>query len=286
MGWKPNPMKTVLECLDRGSSYLQDKGVEHARRNMEWLLADLLQCERIDLYASFDRPLSEQELVPLRELLQRRGQGEPLQHLLGTIEFAGREFICDKRALVPRPETEEMVEAALKLELNYPVQVLDVGTGSGVIGISAGLSLGQRCTETVLSDISPDALELAKENADKHGLQVTCHESDLLEKIEGTYDLILANLPYVAEVDRESLSPEVSHDPETALFAGPDGLDILRRFVPEAQKHLNSRAWLVLELGSMQGPEVTSMARNSGFDSIRLEEDLSGNPRFVFAQAP
>ena len=111
-------MKTVLECLERGASYLRERGVEGARRNMEWLLAQQLSCTRIELYASFDRPMTEQELAPLRGLLKRRGEGEPLQHILGTVEFAGREFLCDKRALIPRPETEEMVELTLQLDLN------------------------------------------------------------------------------------------------------------------------------------------------------------------------
>ena len=162
-------MKTVLECLERGSSYLREKGVENSRRNMEWLLAHQLECGRIDLYASFDRPMSEHELVPLRQLLKRRGNGEPLQHLLGTVEFSGREFLCDKRALIPRPETEEMVEAVLMLELNDRVHLIDVGTGSGALGISVSLSLGERCAGTLLTDISADALDLANENAEKHG---------------------------------------------------------------------------------------------------------------------
>ena len=112
---------------------------------MEWLLAHQLECGRIDLYASFDRPMSEHELVPLRQLLKRRGNGEPLQHLLGTVEFSGREFLCDKRALIPRPETEEMVEAVLMLELKDRVHLIDVGTGSGALGISVSLSRRTLC---------------------------------------------------------------------------------------------------------------------------------------------
>ena len=253
---------------------------------MEWLLAHQLECGRIDLYASFDRPMSEHELVPLRQLLKRRGNGEPLQHLLGTVEFSGREFLCDKRALIPRPETEEMVEAVLMLELNDRVHLIDVGTGSGALGISVSLSLGERCAGTLLTDISADALDLANENAEKHGLEATCLESDLFEQVKGSYDLILANLPYLPETDRNTLSREVAHDPETALFAGSKGLDILRRFTPQVANYMTPKACLALEIGPLQGPEVTSMLLSAGLASVRVEHDLSGNPRFVFAQAP
>ena len=279
-------MKTVLECLEGGASYLRERGIESPRRNMEWLLAQQLSCSRIELYASFDRPMNEQELAPLRGLLKRRGEGEPLQHILGTVEFAGREFLCDKRALIPRPETEEMVESALKLELKDHLQILDVGTGSGVIGITIALSLGERCASTVLTDISPDALALARENADRHALPVSCIESDLLEGVAGKYHLILANLPYVSQAEKDALAREVAHDPATALFGGNDGLDILRRFIPAVKDHLSPSGWLVLEIGSTQGPEVVALAQSAGLNAVRLEDDLSGKPRFVFAQAP
>ena len=143
-------MKTVLECLTSGTSYLEGKGVESPRRNMECLVAHQLRCTRIELYARFDRPMSEKELLPLRELLKRRGKGEPLQHLLGIIEFFGRDFTCDSRALVPRPETEELVEAVLKLDFSRPAQILDMGTGSGVIGITLALALADRARASYL----------------------------------------------------------------------------------------------------------------------------------------
>ena len=279
-------MKTVLECLEGGASYLRERGVESPRRNMEWLLAQQLSCSRIELYASFDRPMTEQELAPLRGLLKRRGKGEPLQHILGIVEFAGREFLCDKRALIPRPETEELVESALKLELKDQLRILDVGTGSGVIGITIGLSLGERCASTVLTDLSPDALALARENADRHALPVSCIEADLLDGVVGKYQLILANLPYIPQGEKEALSREVAHDPATALFGGHDGLDLIRRFVPAIRNHLSPCGWLALEIGSSQGSEVLALAQSAGLNAVRLEDDLSGKPRFVFAQAP
>ena len=249
---------------------------------MECLLAHHLGCTRIELYAHFDRPLSEGELLPLRELLKRRGQGEPLQHLLGIIEFFGREFTCDSRALIPRPETEELVEAILKLDLPHPTQLLDMGTGSGVIGIS--LALADQAQGIVLADISSEALSLARENAQRHGLNAVFVESDLLSNVEGRYDLITANLPYVSEKESDALSREVSHDPDIALFGGSDGLAIFRRFLPGVSAYLEPGGWLALEIGANQGSEVTALAERSGLDSVHLANDLSGNPRFVFAQ--
>ena len=277
-------MKTVLDCLASGTSYLEGKGIESPRRNMECLVAHQLGCTRIELYAHFDRPLSEGELLPLRELLKRRGQGEPLQHLLGIIEFFGREFTSDSRALIPRPETEELVEAILKLDLPRPAQLLDMGTGSGVIGITLALALADQAQSIVLADISSEALSLARENAQRHGLNPVFVESDLLTKVDGRYHLITANLPYVSERERAALSREVSHDPDIALFGGNDGLETFRRFLPGVSAYLEPGGWLALEIGANQGSEVTALAERSGLDSVHLANDLSGNPRFVFAQ--
>ncbi|MCH2062423.1 MAG: peptide chain release factor N(5)-glutamine methyltransferase [Roseibacillus sp.] len=279
-------MKTVLDCIESGTSYLQNRGIDGARRNMEWLVSHQIGCSRIELYTQFDRPMTENELIPLRELLKSRGMGEPLQHLLGTVEFCGREFASDKRALIPRPETEELVEEALKLEFPRPARVLDMGTGSGVIGITIALSLADHCREAVLVDISSEALGLAHENSEIHSLTPVFLESDYFAEVRGTFDLIVANLPYIADCDREDLSREVSHDPERALFAGADGLDAFRQVLPEAGAYLSPGGWLALEIGAGQGEQVTSLAEKSGLQSPRLAQDLSGNPRFVFAQGP
>jgi len=252
---------------------------------MEWLVARQMDCSRIELYTQFDRPMTEAELGPLRELLRRRGQGEPLQHLLGTVEFCGREFLCDQRALVPRPETEELIEEVLKLEIHRPARVLDMGTGSGVIGITLALSLAEDCRETVLADISTDALGLARENAERHDLLPILLQSDFFTEVEGTFDLIVANLPYVANGEKKLLSREVSHDPEEALFAGSEGLDAFQRFLPAAPAYLAPGGWIALEIGATQGQQVSSLAATCGFQSVCLGNDLSGNPRFVFAQA-
>lgn len=279
-------MKTVLDCIDSGARYLEKRGIEDARRNMQWLVAKELGCSRVELYTQFDRPLREVELTPLRTYLKRRGEGEPLQHLLGTVEFHGHKFHCDPRALIPRPETEELVSAILERSFPRPSRLLDVGTGSGVLGLSIAKALGEDCEEAVLSDLSTEALTLACENAQLLELSPIFLESDLLAEVDGAFQLIAANLPYVSESERASLSVEVSHDPPTALFAGPDGLDLIRRFVPEAGQHLSPGGLLAMEIGFDQGPQVVALVKEAGLEEVQLVKDLAENPRFVFARAP
>ncbi len=191
---------TVLEVLQNTAAYFAKKHVEHPRLNIEHLLADALGKKRIDLYLEFDRALSEQELEPLREKVRRRAEGEPLQHLLGHWEFLGRRFRTDRRALIPRSETELLVEAVLKkIEIGDPkaTRLVDVGTGCGVLAIS--FALEQPKLEVVAVDISDDALVLARENAEKLGVpdRISFCQSDLLDRIDGPFHWIVANLPYI-----------------------------------------------------------------------------------------
>ncbi|MEM7144286.1 MAG: HemK/PrmC family methyltransferase, partial [Verrucomicrobiota bacterium] len=204
-------MKTLLETIQGGTEYFEKRGVESARLNMEQLAALVLGCERMQLYLDFDRPMEEAELAPLRDLVKQRGEGVPLQHLVGSVEFYGREFACDGRALVPRPETEELVRRVLDRVEGEGLRVLDMGTGSGVIGLT--LACEREGWEIVMADVSGDALALAGENRENVGLveaaRVSLVESDLFAGVAGDFDLVVANLPYVAEGDRESLSREV-----------------------------------------------------------------------------
>jgi release factor glutamine methyltransferase len=274
-------MTTVLEILDKGTAYLAKKGIEDARRNMQMLVAHQLACTRMDLYLRFDQPLEEEQLAPLRDLLKRRGDGVPLQHLLGSVTFHRRDFKTDARALIPRPETEELAEWLLKnVKLPQNPRVLDMGCGSGVLGLTLAADLPG--SQAVLADISPDALDLARENAALLEVSnATFIESDLFSALAGqTFDLIVANLPYVPESDRPTLSKEVAHDPDLALFSGPDGLDVIRRFVPQAKDHLNPGGWLALEIGIDQSAEVESLLRAASLTDVWTLKDLSGIPRF------
>lgn len=278
-------MTTVLETIDGGTRYLEKRGIEDARRNMQMLVAHQLGCTRMDLYMQFDRPLEEGQLMPLRESLRKRGEGVPLQHLLGSVWFHKREFKTDGRALIPRPETEELVEWALGRERPADSRILDMGCGSGVLGLTlAAERPGWRVT---LADVSPDALALARENADALGVShVEWAESDLWAAVAGDFDGLVANLPYVPESERESLSREVLHDPALALFGGHDGLDVIRRFVPEAFDRLRPGAWLAMEIGHDQASQVAAILETSGFTDIEVVSDLSGVARFPTARRP
>lgn len=281
----PIRMSTVLETIDGGTRYLEKRGIEDARRNMQIMVAHRLACTRMELYTQFDRPLGESELVPLREMLKRRGEGVPLQHVLGVVSFHNRDFKSDARALIPRPETEELAEWILSMPLADDLQVLDMGCGSGVLGLT--LAAERPAWQVTLADVSQDALALARENAAALGIgNVRWVHSDLFAAIEGEFDGIVANLPYVPESERASLSREVLHDPALALFGGADGLDVIRRFIPEAYARLKPGGWLVLEIGHDQASQVAGILQKSGFADIEVKTDLSGVARFPFARRP
>lgn len=275
-------MSTVLETIDGGTRYLEKRGIDDARRNMQMLVAKQLGCTRMDLYLQFDRPMDEKDLVPLREMLKKRGEGVPLQHLIGNVFFHGREFISDSRGLIPRPETEELAELILKLAPAGNAEILDMGCGSGVLGLTLA---GERPDWSVtLADVSPDALALTRENAT--ALEITNANfllSDLFTNVGGNFDGIAANLPYVPESERSELTKEVMHDPALALFGGPDGLDVIRKFVPTAFERLKPGGWIALEIGHDQASQVAGFLQESGFTRVEVKNDLSGIPRFPIA---
>lgn len=278
-------MSTVLETIDGGSRYLEKRGIDDARRNMQMLVAKQLGCTRMDLYLQFDRPLDESQLVPLREMLRKRGEGVPIQHLLGTVHFHGLDFISDARGLIPRPETEELAEWILSWATEEKADVLDMGCGSGVLGLT--LASRRPAWTVTLADVSPDALALTRENAS--ALEITnIHtvHTDLFTGLSGTFDGIAANLPYVPETERPTLTREVLHDPDLALFGGPDGLDVIRRFAPEAFARLNPGGWLALEIGHDQASQVAGILEKCGFARVEVKTDLSGIARFPRAWRP
>ena len=275
---------TVLEVLQSSTGYLQKRAIEHSRLNAEHLLAHVLGRKRLELYLEFERQLSEAELVPLRDFVRRRGQGEPLQHLLGTVEFCGHTFLCDRRALVPRPETEQLVELLQSKIQNPQCEIVDVGTGSGVIAISLAARFPEARVHAV--DISDDALALARENVNRLELsnRINFVKGSLLQPLDGTFDLIVANLPYVARTERDSLTREVLHDPEVALFAGQQGDEVIRELIEQAPARLRPAGLLALEIGLGQEKGVCDFLSRNNYHDIESKTDYSGTPRFVFSR--
>ena len=289
-------MRTVQEVLTSGTEYLETRGVEGARHSMQSLMVHVLGCNKTWLYLHYEDPVPEDKLAPLRDLLKQRAQGVPLQHLLGSTEFYRREFRTDARALIPRPETEELVEFALQMAPRRRImRVLDMGCGSGVIGITLALELARQAPEVVMVDVSEAALALSLENATVLGARVKTYRSNLfaawdtpeegaVQPPEGRFDLVLANLPYVPE--GEAVSIEVQHDPATALYGGPDGLEVVRRFLKDALPHLAGRALVMLEVGHDQGSAVREMMEALGYTQCRVLTDMSGKARFPMGFAP
>jgi len=276
---------TVLEVLNAATEYLTRQSVESPRLNAEHLLAHVLGKERrIDLYLEFERPVGEAERAPLRELVKRRAAGEPLQHLLGTVGFCGRLFLSDKRALIARPETEQLVEAVLARVTGETGRALDVGTGSGVIALT--LALERPAWNVVAVDVSPEALMLTAENRARHSLddRVELREGDLGGGVEGPFDVIAANLPYIPAAEIPGLAREVQWDPKLALDGGADGLDLIRRLIPQARDLLAPGGLLALEIGHDQAPAVAALLEENNYRDIERLPDYQNIERFLIAR--
>ena len=275
---------TVLEVLRSSTEYLKKRNIDNPRLNAEHLLAHVLGRTRMELYLEFEHTLNEAELAALREVVRRRGQGEPLQHLLGTVEFCGLTFVCDQRAIVPRPETEELVELLESRIENRESRIVDIGTGSGVIALTLAAKFPE--TKVYALDLSEDALALARSNAERLGLTERVHffKSDLLQNISERFDLIVANLPYISMQDRQSLSSEVLHDPAIALFGGTRGDELIRDLIEQAPPHLQPNGLLALEVGVGQSELLREFLVEKNFHDIESKKDYSGTPRFLFAR--
>lgn len=280
--------KTILSTLQAGAGYLSRHGVEEARLNMEHLLAHVLGCRRLELYLRFEEVLREPDLAALRDLTRRRADGTPLQHLLGTVPFGDLEIVTDQRALIPRPETEYLCEQLVRRAgTQPPATVLDMACGSGCIGLCLAHAWQTAQTQVTLADISEDALDLARLNASRLSLTHTrLVRSDLFEKITGTFDLIVSNLPYIPTAEIPTLSREVRRDPLLALDGGEDGLDLVRRLLEAAPGFLTPEGRVALELGQHQPPLVADLLGSGGWREIEIMRDLAGIERFVLAKNP
>ncbi|MEO6055096.1 MAG: peptide chain release factor N(5)-glutamine methyltransferase [Chthoniobacterales bacterium] len=275
-------MKTILEVLNGANDFLEKRGIESARLNAQYLLAYVLKKKRMDLYVEFDTTLNEAELAPMRTLLRERAEGRPLQHLLGTTEFFGREFLCDARALIPRPETEQLIEKILEKEGKQALHILDVGTGSGVIAITLALEFPEAQVSAI--DASTDALDLAKANALRLKTeQIRFFHGDLIPDEAATYQCIVANLPYIPSAEIATLSKEVKHDPVAALDGGADGTLLIKKLISLCPKHLELGGRLYLEIGQGQADNLTSFLEVEKFRDIQAHRDYQGIERFLSA---
>lgn len=269
---------TLKEALLQGQRLLEEADIASPRLTAEVLLAHATNHDRAWLYAHSTDELIELWWIHYGRYLHQRIQGTPTQYITGKQEFYGREFRVTPDVLIPRPETEHLIEAALACGGET---ILDVGTGTGAIAITLALETKARITAT---DISPAAIRIAEDNASRLGAQVEFVECDLIPS-NRTFDLIVSNPPYVALRDKPTLQPEVrDHEPALALFAGDDGLDIYRRLIPAAANALNSNGWLVMEIGADQADAIGAML--ASWTHVGVRKDLAGRPRIVIAQRP
>ena len=281
---------TVLETIQKSTEFLGNKGVESSRVHAELLLAHVLAMPRMKLYLNFERALTAPETDTLRELIKRRGQREPLQHIVGSTSFCGLDMTVNRHALIPRPETEMLAEMGWNFlsTLNSQLSTaLDFGTGTGCIAIA----LAVKCPSAQITalDVSPDALALAKANAERH--QVASRMEFLLGdgfaalSTPRLFDLIVSNPPYIASAEIATLDPEVrDFDPRGALDGGTDGLDFYRRLAKQAAAFLKLGGKIMVEFGDGQAPEIKSLFESEKWIVEAVQEDYSHRARILVAR--
>jgi release factor glutamine methyltransferase len=271
---------TVLKVLDWTKGYLAGKGIENARLESEWLLCQALGLDRMGLYLNFEKPLNDVELADFRGIVARRAKREPLQYILGTQEFMGLDFEVSPGVLIPRHDTEVLVEEAVK-RAGTRSCILDIGTGSGCIAIAISKALPG--ADIVGVDKSSEALDIARKNVSRHAAKVTLYEGSLFEPVsDRKFDLIVSNPPYIPSKDLEALQVEVRQfEPNQALDGGSDGLDYYRAIIPEALTHLNRGGWLLFEVGISQAEPVRELLVAAGFSDLFTARDPGRIDRVV-----
>lgn len=286
----PSKMWRVVDLLDWTVGYFQQHGIPNPRLDAEVLLGHLLEKSRLQLYLHFEMPVFQEHLTPFRELIKKRIAHTPVSYLTNRKEFMSLDFYVDERVLIPRPETEQLVETILTTAVGNSQRLLELGTGSGVIATS--LAVQQPEWEIVATDISDPALVVARKNAETHAsaAQIRFLSGDLFEPVDAIcangdaqFDWIVSNPPYIKNTERATLSPDVrDHEPEIALFAGDDGLDVIRRLIAEAPKYLAPSGKLILEIGATQANTVrTLLDAESAYSTYELFKDYAWKERIV-----
>jgi len=283
----------ILDVIEKTTKYFEKQGIESPRLTIELLLAHLLKKKRLDLYLEFERELDEATLTRLREMVKRRASGEPLQYITGEVEFCGLKLMVDKRVLIPRPETELLVETVVgrlksaDSRQQSAVRIVDVGTGSGCIAIALAKKLLN--AEITALDVSQDALDVARGNATLHQIEkkVRFLESDLLDGLPDSFvvDVVVSNPPYIADGELAKLPKEVrDFEPVCALTAGEDGLKVIRRLVMNARRVLSPSGFVALELGAGQREAVEEFFGQQGHEVLEVVKDLQGHERVMVAR--
>lgn len=279
-------MLTVLEIIKRTTEFFEKRGVESARLNAEHLIGHALGLKRMQLYLQFERPLAEAELEKIRPLVKRRGNREPLQYILGETEFGGLRLKVDKRALIPRPETEYLLELLTPRLTTPPARLLDLGTGSGAIALALAKVFPEAQVTAV--DKSPEALALAQENAALVQLEgrVQWVLSDWFSALPTgqPFDLIVANPPYLSETETSAAEPEVKdHEPHGALYSASSGTADLEHIITGAKAHLAVGGLLACETGIGQHAQLTALVAQTGYARSESLRDLTGRDRYLLA---
>jgi release factor glutamine methyltransferase len=277
-------MLSLLEVLNRTVDFLEKRGVEQPRLDAELILAHALGLKRLDLYLQFERPLNEQELEAIRPLVKRRSRREPLQYILGEVDFFNLSLKVDSRALIPRPETEELAERLSRAFPSGPSRILDLGCGSGALGLALARAFPE--ARVTLTDLSAEALTLARENAERLGLVSRIHffNTSWFAGVDGIFDLVVSNPPYLSAAELSTVAPELArYEPGPALSPGPTGLEALEAILHGARGFMTERGVLALETGVGQHAALEALAEAAGFSRSRGAQDLSGRPRFFLA---
>lgn len=279
--------RTIEDTLRDAARRLLDAGVDSPRLDAELMLAHARRCDRLSLVRDRDDDLAPSIAGEFGAMVARRTLHEPVAYIIGVKEFYGREFVVEPAVLIPRPETEHLVEASTEIVRHRRApRVIDIGAGSGAIGVTLAAELDRH---VVCSDISSDALQIARRNARRHSVEnrVSFVVSDLLNAFNAPFDLILSNPPYIGLGERDSLAPDVREfEPEGALFSGPEGLDVIARLIDEAPRLLRPGGQMLLEIGAGQSRAVSELARlNGAWREAVFVSDLSGHDRVAVLTA-